>query len=414
MPSIDPLAIAEKAQNKLDHIAEQARLRAARNYAKNKARILETKKENYVSIKKTKQIPQPSPIIEPEVQLKQQTKKSGPQPEIEPHDPTKIDSRPAMHFNYTLKNIGDIYKRMNDLTLREEKRRNYLSWYRCNISWLHTDDLQETLQNADKVIAEYRQFPLKNSAKRSYIRAILFAHSFLQMPLLRSAKDKYVNYYNVLGMMSDEDAKNKNENEIPSPAKIIKSVIKCYGYMSKEYILTRLYEEVNARDDFYLELVDSIDKTLDNLNQNYLVVPPNVGDRLIVVLNKFKTVGIYHEKRYDLTAELSSEIRDYISDNQLQYHQHLFGKTKKLGPFIAGMLKTMGFKTDEGAMNFFRKSNLSALYADPNMTFDDKVEIACRFNHSTTRAQVYLRKISPDDAVVDEKPRKINKKIRIE
>lgn len=84
----------------------------------------------------------------------------------------------------------------------------------------------------------------------------------------------------------------------------------------KQRILIQLYYEIPARDDFALNVVDSMEKPNVDLEQNFIIdmVKQN---QLIVVLNQFKTSnrgkdGNEKRRTIFLSDELSKNIRTYI------------------------------------------------------------------------------------------------------
>ena len=74
-----------------------------------------------------------------------------------------------------------------------------------------------------------------------------------------------------------------------------------------------MYDQITARDDFNLRIVQSNDQVLPDLN-NYLIVPDSQADVTIIIQN-YKTDSIYGIIEKKFTNELSALIRVYIKKN---------------------------------------------------------------------------------------------------
>lgn len=118
-----------------------------------------------------------------------------------------------------------------------------------------------------------------------------------------------------------------------------------------------MYNEIPARDNFgNLDIVHTLRKN-DNTKQNYLVLPRNKVAPLKVVIQTYKTVARYGVKIIYLSAELSSIIRQYITEKKLT--TKLFPTNAKgLTKFITTMNNKLGIS---GGINTVRNMYASTI-----------------------------------------------------
>ena len=196
-----------------------------------------------------------------------------------------------------------------------------------------------------------------------------------------------------------------------------------FGTNSSEFLYLKMYEETPSRDDMFdLKIVSSDQnkspKTVNSGN-NYLIVPNDESQNVTFVLIKYKTYTFFGDIRHIYTKETSDKIRNYIKENPVKIAENsgtLFGK-KKMSTKVKEMLlkakvKTpeesrRGSKTNTGNINLLRKAYLSEKYENnPNMSENERVELANSMKHSPLVSLTYLRKFSKE---INEKPETFNK-----
>ena len=87
----------------------------------------------------------------------------------------------------------------------------------------------------------------------------------------------------------------------------------------------------------------------------------------LVLLNDYKTIEKYGQKKLKMPQILSNQIRKYMVDKKLRYNDYLFGESK-LSSFISNFNKkllqhgyVLGFKITINTLLLFRLKILSFL-----------------------------------------------------
>ena len=172
----------------------------------------------------------------------------------------------------------------------------------------------------------------------------------------------------------------------------VEDVIKYFGKDSKEALVIAIYRFHMFRDNLVLKIIpkEIIDKT-----ENYLIVPENKTSSLTLVLNDYKTIEKYGQKKLKMPQILSNEIRKYMDRKQLTYNDYLFGESK-LSSFISTfnqkLLKhgyVLGFKI---TINTLRQMKASQVLSN-NPTEAEHVALSEEMHHSESTSLLYQRKI---------------------
>ena len=234
--------------------------------------------------------------------------------------------------------------------------------------------------------AEFRGKKYATRSILAYFNCILFLLD--KYPNIKIIKDKrklYQDQSSVMSYIADEegDEKKKKLQEtggLPSFDEYLNKVIETFGEDGRECLISKLNEEIKARDNLILKVVKTRDDVVDD--DNYLII--NKNQQAEVVFNSYKTVKKYGEFEVKLSYSLTSLIRKYLKNNKISYNEYLFN-TKSLSVIISRMNKAIGV-TCYGATNVFRKmlqTDLDRRGATP----EQKIQLANELKHSTATAK---------------------------
>jgi integrase len=234
--------------------------------------------------------------------------------------------------------------------------------------------------------AEFRGKKYSTRSILAYFNSILFLLD--KYPDIKITKDKkklYKDQSNVMSFIADEegDEKKKKLEEtggLPSYDEYLNKVIETFGEDGREYLISKLYKEIKARDDLILKVVKTRDEVVDD--DNYLII--NKGHQAEVVINSYKTIKKYGEFEVKLSNSLTSLIRKYLKNNQISYNDYLFN-TKSLSVIVSRMNKALGV-SGYGATNVFRKM-LQTDLDKSGATPEQKIQLANELKHSTATAK---------------------------
>jgi hypothetical protein len=157
-----------------------------------------------------------------------------------------------------------------------------------------------------------------------------------------------------------------------------------FGADSKQFVMASMYDEVTVRDDFHLKLVSSLKDANADLSEQYLIVPKTGA--LTVIINQYKTAKKNGQIKEILSAELSTLVRQYITDTELVFSDYLFGNAKSNSAFVGKMNKEIGVT---GSISAFRHMKASK----EGLTNAERVVLADKMKHSPATNKTYARKI---------------------
>jgi len=146
--------------------------------------------------------------------------------------------------------------------------------------------------------------------------------------------------------------------------------------------MASLYNEVTVRDDFHLKLVSSLKGANKDLSEQYLIVP-KVGV-LTVIINQYKTIKKYGQIKQSLSVPLSKLVRQYITENELEFGDYLFGHSVHNSDFVSKMNKVIGAP---GSISEFRHMKSSEF----NLSNEERVLLADKMKHSPMTNLKYIR-----------------------
>jgi len=227
--------------------------------------------------------------------------------------------------------------------------------------------------------------PYSVNTRKSLFQMIVWIIDNLKLPISKSIKQHYNQEFDVYKITSSDESAEKNDSEPVYSFNVYLQKIKDeYGVDSKNYVLSKLYQEVTLRDDFILMIKPTI-KDADNQDENYIVVPKK--DALTLIINKYKTSEKYGEIKVKLSLPLSKLIRNYISNEKLSNDDYLFGD-KNLSSFVSKMNKKIGIK--KGGINEYRKMSVTDLL-NSKPSAQARQKLAQQMAHAPLTQLKYLR-----------------------
>ena len=157
----------------------------------------------------------------------------------------------------------------------------------------------------------------------------------------------------------------------------------------KLFVLSPLYFEVTARDDYVLDIVPAI-KDANNSDVNYIVVTKK--GNLTLIINEYKTSAKYGQIKVKLSSALSKMIRNYMESENLTYSDYLFGD-KNLSSFVSKNNKKLGI--NDGTNYYRHMSSTDILKTNPDA--NTRRLLAEKMAHSPITQLQYLRENINED-----------------
>ena len=226
--------------------------------------------------------------------------------------------------------------------------------------------------NSIKQIKSFEYKPNQKYATNTLIalyKAILYFFNKFNLKL--KLKEKYEDQIQMADAIALLELKKNNVASIPTFQQYLQAVLNEYGLHSREYLITKLYQEAKCRDDFQLIIVN--DKSILDELANYLVL----GKTTNIVLNNYKTFDKYGKIDVVLSDNLTHLLYKFIENNQLQLGDNLFN-TSHISMIVSRMNNKLGFK-GHGAINLFRKMLASDA---SNLPLEDQLKLAKDMCHS--------------------------------
>ena len=261
-------------------------------------------------------------------------------------------------------------------------------------------NFKDVIQKIESAVHGKKNKPYKTNPRRSYFQAILTEVDKVKVTkdgkkiiLSPEAREAYTNIWKLYGVRSSNEAKAKRESEeVMDFDEYVEDVIKYFGKDSKEALVIAIYRFHMFRDNLVLKIIP---KEIIDKSENYLIVPENKTSSLTLVLNDYKTADKYGQKELKMPQILSNEIRKYMADKKLGYNDYLFGESK-LSSFISNFNKkllqhgyVLGFKI---TINTLRQMKASQILSN-NPTEAEHVALSEEMHHSESTSLLYQRKI---------------------
>ena len=273
---------------------------------------------------------------------------------------------------------------------KESSRNNYLNWVKKFMDITDCNNLEKCLTHPKKVLKLLEDSPYSINSKKNYIESVLVAITKTNIKLQPKTIAAYKNFFEVLKIKSiEENAKKQVEDKVEDFNKYLENIKSIHGENSKQYIISKMYDEATVRDDFCLKIIKSVRQNTND-KENYIVVPADGNLQLII--NSYKTEDKNGVLNYVLSTQLTKLIRKYIIDKKIKYSDYLFGKAKLLSDYVSKMNKKIGIT---GSITYFRKMKIAQILRDENINDAQKrVELAAKMAHSPDIQLRYFREIN--------------------
>jgi hypothetical protein len=320
------------AENKLKKINEQNRIRQQNYYKIHKKEINAKRRQIYVN-GKAKLNPQQQEEHEYEQDV----------------EPLEKEVYKTDFSNSKTASYEDIVNALNTIEVNSGSREKYKQDIKRLLLLTECDNFIKCLKDYKKVINTINNSKKSNgdpysvNTRKSLFQMIVWIIDNLHIPIPKPIKLHYNKEFDIYKISSSDESAEKNDSEAVYSFKDYLQKIKDeYGVDSKNYVLSKLYEEVTLRDDFILMIKPTI-KDANDQDENYIVVPKK--DALTLIVNKYKTSEKYGEIKVKLSLPLSKLIRNYISNEELSNDDYLFGD-KSLSSFVSKMNRKIGIEKE--------------------------------------------------------------------
>jgi len=361
------------AEQKLERIKEQNRIRAKRYYDNNQAKILKKRAD----AKET--------CIEA-------IKKCDDQKESE--KPVLVV--PEKDYSKGILDIPTVIELIKTSVESENSQKFYINTLNTLSDILGCVNINTCFKNSKNIVykietATQKRFPDKTysiNSKKGLYQTILKMKDLIPLKLSKNAIDKYTSMFEQHNTSSHMQTRFKVENEeVLDFDEYLTKVKDKFGEVSKEFIVASLYNLSGFRDNLILQIVSKPKQT--DLKNNYIVIPTTKTKNLSIELNVYKTSGKYGQDIIPIPSQLSKIIRKYIVEKDLEYNDYLFGK-KSLSSFI----KTFNNKLDlKISINNLRQMKVSSVLNKIDVSPAERVELGKKMKHSTvTSSTKYQRK----------------------
>lgn len=397
------------AQQKLDKIKEQNKTRQKKFYALNAEKIRSTRRAKYKTMADAVKTLKGLPLVDPyqytpndddqfqEIEIAPVVTKKGRKVKTVIPAATALvpvtyprPFNPKEHY----KTYQDIMSKLSPLTQAQ-----YKTHIKILFKILGTTNYLKTLMiakpNLDAIntarFGKKDEKLYKTNSKKAFVQGMLITMTQLSLPVPDDQHKKYKQAFEVLRLQSIEENNLKAKTKpVILFAKYLEKVKEHYGDLSKQYVISKLYNEITVRDDFHLKLVKTLAENTDKLEQ-YLVVPTAVKQPLTIIINHYKTVKKYGVIQETLSESLSQLIRDYIKANKIGYGKYLFGKSVHNSTYVSKMNKEIGMP---GAISEYRHMKASEIVYQ---SAEERVLLAHKMKHSPFTNLNYVRQIIGDD-----------------
>ena len=382
----------ETPEQRLAKIREQGRNRAKKFYEKHKQAILEKHKQiNFLA----------NQFLKLQINKEEEKVEPIPEPIHEPiHEPTPKEKKKKIIFSK-----DKVIELLNEYPFEEETtRKTYIN----NVNMIfkaipNCENLEKCFNNPKVVNLAITNLKKSNggdyslNSKKALYQGIVFIIDKLGMNVKQKNKQNYLDAFTEKKISSKEQTKERQKeeeaNEYPTFTAYLKKVEGFYGKEGKEYLVTKIYEEIPVRDNFQLIIVPNMNAANNN-KKNYLVLPRK-KEGLKVILNKYKTFKKYGKQEYTLTKGLSDLLLKYIENKNIEFEQPIFSK---LSQYVAKMNKVLGYG-NLGGINAYRHMAVSHGLNDITELPEEeqtkaRIELSKKLLHSVNTQEAYKRPIS--------------------
>ena len=296
-----------------------------------------------------------------------------------------------LNLNNVIKRLEDNTKNVNTFGKYRDKTKILFKLFEC-------DELDKILFNFEDTIKAIENFRMisnidklyGSSTKKEFYQMILIIIDMFNLDIPNNGKDEYLKRFNELKFEIANKAIEKIDDEeeaVYDFDEYLTVIEQKYGIDSKEYLISYLYYEITARDNFYLKIIENEDDIKDR-TKNYLIY----NSKMYIILYNYKT-NKYDSKKYLLSDILSKLIKNYIVKKKLEFNDYLFNN-KNLTQFIYNFNKKIDYKI---TINSYRHMKASKNLDTQEKINDTKhrVELAYNLGHTTEATMKYKRIIKP-------------------
>ena len=223
----------------------------------------------------------------------------------------------------------------------------------------------------------------------AYLQSIRYCYTRIpEITIPEDIKRRYNEIIDVYKVRSKEQTKRNKldlDKGVITTDEYMERIDTTFGEGSKESLIANLYLNVPARDNFELYVVVNVIEANKDKTKNYIIVPRTKANCKII-LNKYKTANKYLDLTYDLDANVSTLVRDWINEENIAYGNTIF-KEKKLSDYISKFHKKINIT---GSINYLRHMIVSSQKLD-EMSIEQLVKEATKFGHSAQMHRDYCR-----------------------
>lgn len=363
------------AEDKLERIREQNRVRAKRCYDLNRIKILKRRAEKVDACKDA-------------------IDKCNSKSECECEKPVELV--PEKDYSKGVLDIPTVIEIIKSKVESEGSQKVYINNLNTLSDILGCVNMNTCLKNSKTIIykietAKQKRFPdrlYSVNTKKGLYQTILKLKDNIPLKLSKNAVTDYTNKFEEHNMLSHLQTKDKVQNdEVLDFNEYLNKVKDKFGEVSKEFIVASLYDLSGFRDDLTLQIVANPNQI--DLKNNFIVIPTTKTKNLSIELNVYKTSGKYGQDIIPIPSALSKIIRKYVDEKELDYRDYLFGK-KGLSSFIKTFNKKLGLDI---SINNLRQMKVSSVLNNPDVTPQERVALGKKMKHSAmTSANKYQRK----------------------
>lgn len=352
--------------------------KVARNYRKDKEKILARKRAAYAA-KKLKNIV----VEEPPLDSKTELIEIQQEPELQTKSEfINIEIEPPVITLDTFIQISNMINNLENESPGNKKFR--INNFKTIINILKPIDYNDLLfkltRQPNKVIKSIKNFEYKPrhtysvNTQISLFKAILFFLDKFNINIKPDKKTKYEDAIQIGDVVSAQELTVKNNSvSIPSFEEYLQKCVEHFGNKSREYLIAKIYHEVSCRNDLNLVLLS--DAVRLNREKNYIIV--NEFPKATIIINDYKTVDRYGKFNQELSEDLTKLIKEYILTHRIQ-NGDIFFNMNNISMLVSRMNKTLGYE-GFGAINLFRKMIASDA---KDLSLKEQLKVSKKLKHS--------------------------------
>lgn len=291
-----------------------------------------------------------------------------------------------------------IYLINSNPDLTEKTKSTYKSQIKKIMNILECTNLYGCLSNDQYVFDKIDNSNAALGSKKNYYQMICnLIDKIQELNVSREAKEAYRRKFEHIKIDVESQTQKRVEEELTVDFNDwLGAVDDTFKEDSIYYLLAHLYSDmpVRAQEWGSLHVTHNLSKVQPNVNYVYVGPLKENGDHdVLIILQDFKTKRKYGRTDYTLSGETKRALLSYIFNNNLDIEGKLVFK-KSIAEEFANMNAELGLGKNKG-VRFLRRSAISTMLANPNLSDHQKADIARRSLHSFDVQQIYRRTIVP-------------------